>query len=394
MAGIFYGWVGIFYANMAQMQDTWVFHWDSVRESKLLFDDPHAYFTNLFHDPYGGGVKEFFAGKDSYWNDLKGNFFVKVLSVFNLLSWGNYYINVIFYSFITLFGPIAIYRVMTDAFPGRKIQILLSLFLVPSFIYWTSGLHKEGLIFLGISLVVYHIYFGLRRGRISIGGILMILLGLLMVLALRNYLIPLLLAAVLAWLLASGFSKRKILVFVACYLGFLIIFFNAKKINQSLDFPQYVVTKQNEFSALLGNSSVPIDSLKPEFSSFVKNTPQAISLSMLRPYPTDVRHILSLAASLEVMAILSLFVIFIFFKRKEIHSSAFIYFCLFLAFSILIAIGYTVNNLGAIVRYRSIILPFILIPIFCGMDWDRILGLLSKYIKKRNNTIKSKENPA
>ena len=167
MAGIFYGWIGLFYGNMAQMVDTWGFHYNSILEYQLLKDNPREFFTNLFVDPYGDGFTKFFETTDSYWNDLKGNFLIKLLSILNIFSFGHYYTNVIFISFITMFGPIAIYRLMTDVFPGKKLQVLLATFLIPSFLYWTSGIHKEGLIFLGLSLVVYNIYFILRNKKIT-----------------------------------------------------------------------------------------------------------------------------------------------------------------------------------------------------------------------------------
>lgn len=104
IAGIFYGWIGIYYGGLAQMWDTWGYHQNSVLEFRLLFDNPHAYFTNLFYNPYKEGFTQFLSTTDSYWNDLKGNFLIKVLSVFNLFSFENYYVNIIFLSFITFFG--------------------------------------------------------------------------------------------------------------------------------------------------------------------------------------------------------------------------------------------------------------------------------------------------
>ena len=119
MAGIFYGWIGLYYGGLAQMSDTWGFHQNSIAEYNLLKTDPGEYFTNLFHNPYEGGFEKFFNADDSYWNDLKANSFIKVLSIFNILSFGHYYVNVVFYSFITLYGPVAMYRVMSDVFPSR-----------------------------------------------------------------------------------------------------------------------------------------------------------------------------------------------------------------------------------------------------------------------------------
>ncbi|MEI9808288.1 MAG: hypothetical protein WDO16_10670 [Bacteroidota bacterium] len=90
MAGIFYGWMGIYYGNLAQMVDTWAYHHFGMEEYQLLWTNPHVYFTNLFTDPYSNGVENFFGSTDSYWNDLKGNIFVKLLSVFDIFSFGHY----------------------------------------------------------------------------------------------------------------------------------------------------------------------------------------------------------------------------------------------------------------------------------------------------------------
>ena len=392
MAGIFYGWVGIYYGNHAQMVDTWSFHYSSIEEYNLLFKNPHEYFVNLFRDPYEGGVSKFFDTENSYWNDLKGNFFIKVLSIFNIFSFGHYYTNIIFYSFISMFGPIAIYRVMTDVYPGKKWQSLIAVFLLPSFLYWASGLHKEGLIFLGFSLVIFNFYYALKRKKFTANNIIFILLGLLLVLILRNFLIIIFIPALVAWFLAYKLSKRPLTVFAVCYACFVIVFFTAKFLNSNLDFPQTVVTKQKEFVALHGNSSVPMQKLEPTFSSFIINTPQAVALSILRPYPSDVKHLLSLAAAVETDVLLFLFLLFLLWRRKNGRStqpSIFIYFCVFLSLSVLVTIGYAVNNLGAIVRYRSIVLPLLLCPVFCGIDWQNIYTLLFNNINNPSNITKT-----
>ena len=330
MAGIFYGWIGLYYGSLAQMQDTWGYHINSIQEYHLLFNDPGEYFTNLFRDPYNGGVSKFFETTESYWNDLKGNMFIKVLSVFNILSFGHYYINVIFYSFITLMGPIAIYRVMTDVFPAKKMIVLLATFLVPSFLYWTSGIHKEGLIFTGIGLIVYCIYFGLKEKRWGFKRILSLIIGFLLLISLRNFLIIIIIPAIIAWLLANRWPKYGLATFGTLYLLFGLLFFNLRLINPHLDFPRAVVNKQQEFIRLKGgNSNIPIKELEPTAASFLINTPQAINLSAIRPYPSDVKHILSLAAAIEINSLLLLFVLFIFFRCQAVKlflSSFFFFF--------------------------------------------------------------------
>ncbi|RYY54474.1 MAG: hypothetical protein EOO05_20250, partial [Chitinophagaceae bacterium] len=158
IAGIFYGWIGIYYGELAQMSDTWNYHYQALTEFDILRTNPHEYFTNLFHNPYEHGLGNFFGSEQSYWNDLKSNVFVKFISIFDIFSGGYYYVNVIFYSYAVFLGPMALYRVMNDLLPDRRAWVLLGVFFIPSFFYWGSGLHKEGLISLAISLVIYAIY--------------------------------------------------------------------------------------------------------------------------------------------------------------------------------------------------------------------------------------------
>ncbi|HSU27672.1 MAG TPA: hypothetical protein VLJ68_04780 [Chitinophagaceae bacterium] len=389
MAGIFYGWIGLYYGNLAQMTDTWSFHNTSIQEYHLLGTHPGEYFTNLFHNPYQGGFEKFFTADESYWNDLKGNVFVKILSIFNIISFGNYYVNVIFYTFLSLFGPFAIYRVMTDVFPSRKLPVLIATFLVPSFLYWTSGLHKDGLIFLGISLIIYHLYFGWKEKKYGFKRIGGIILGLLLLLSLRNFLFVIIIPGIIAWILSIRWPKRSFVIYSSVYLFFLVMFFTLRYVSPKFDFPQAVVNKQQEFMKLKSKSMIPIEELQPNVLSFIKNTPQAINLSTIRPYPSDVRHILSLAAAIEIDLLLLMFVLFIFCRIKGSPPRNLVLFCVFFSFSLLLAIGFSVNNLGAIVRYRSIIIPLLIIPMAAQIDWARLSKLLLNNIKNKNNVSNS-----
>lgn len=381
MAGIFYGWIGVYYGGLAQMSDTWGYHAQSITEYNLLFHNPHEYLVNLFRDPYQGGILRFFDTSDSYWSDLKGNLFIKILSVFDILSFGNYYVNVIFYSFACLLGPAALYRVMNDLYPGRRIVAMIATFLLPSFLYWTSGLHKEGLIFTGISLIVYVFYFAMKEKKMNVKRLLALLMGLLLVLSLRNFIIVILIPALLVWLLANRWPKQKVHLFAGAYILFGILFFTARYLDPRFDFPQAVVNKQQEFMKLpVGNSTIPIRQLKPTAASFLANTPQAITLSTLRPYPSDVHHILSLAAAIEVSLLLLLFVLSLLVRAKFPQPGVVNFFFVFFSFSLLMAIGFSNNNLGSIVRYRSVILPFLVVPIACRVDWSRLYQrFISKY---------------
>lgn len=373
MAGILYGWIGVYYGEMAKMQDTWAYHFESIKDYHVLLSNPGEFFSSLFQNGYQDGYTKFLASENSWWNDLKGNFFVKLLAFFNLLSFGNYYINVIFYSFLTLFGPVALYRVIKDVYPGsNSLPLVLATFLVPSFIYWTSGLHKDGFIFLGIALMTYHCYFGLKENRFGFLRIGLIFLGFLLVLALRNFFIIPLLPALFAWIVASRAKAKPWLVFAGIYGLFILLFFTTQYIHPRLNFPEEVVSRQAAFLRLGGNSAVEVNRLEPTFASFLLNMPQALSLSIIRPYPTDVHHLLSLAAAVEINFLLVLALVCLFFRKKAKPATPTVLFLLFFSLSVLLMIGYSVNILGAIVRYRSVVLTLLLIPVVAQTDWKRI----------------------
>ena len=385
MAGIFYGWIGAYYGQMAQMIDTWAYHAEALQEYELLKAHPIDFFTSLFQTTYESGYSNFLTTHDSWWNDVKANFLIKLMAVFNVLSFGHYYVNVIFICFLTFYGPVAIYRVMQDVFPTRKVQVLLATFLVPSFLYWTSGLHKEGLIFTGIALMIYHFYFGFKEGRFSLNRILVILLGFSMVLILRNFLIVTLIPPIIAWTLSERLRFKPVFVYAITTILFVAIFFSAKFLHPKLDFAGATVIKQEEFLKLGGGSAVEVSKLEPSFKSFVAHTPQAMSLSIIRPYPSDVKHLLSLAAAIEINLLILVFIVFLIWRKNGTPLSPFILFCLLFSFAVMMMIGYTVNILGAIVRYRSIVLPLVVIPMIAKIDWSRIGKLLLGNINNKNN---------
>jgi len=383
MAGIFYGWIGIYYGGYAKMWDTWFFHKVGLYEYHLMQTNPQEYLTNIFRNGYEDGMSRFLGTQNSYWNDLKGNVFVKMLSVFDILSMGFYYVNVIFYSFLNLFGIVALFRVLTDMYPGKKMVIFLSLIGIPSFLYWTSGIHKEGLIFTGIAISCYSVYFAGKEGHFTWKKILALLLSLGMVLILRNFVAILLVPALLTWFIAEKFKKNGLLIFSGLYVLFIILFFNFRHISPRLDFPNAVVEKQYAFLKIKpGKTTVPINALDPTAISFLKNTPQAINLTVLRPYPSEIHHLLSLAAVIEMYLFVLLFLLFLWKRTPGTHAKNTIYLFLFYAVSLLLAIGFTNNNVGAIARYKSVIIPLLFIPLIVRINWPEIRNEITKYIKK------------
>lgn len=379
ITGCVHAWILL---RMSSLPDTIVFHKEGVIEYHLLFSHSRQYFSNLFHSGYNTGYAGLFSSTDSYWNDLTSNLIIKFLSLCDIFSFGNYYVNVIFYNYVIFFGAIGLYRVFDMVYANKKYQLIATCFLLPSLLFFSSTIHKEGLIYAAIGIAVFNIFMGLNKTGFTAGRIICILLAVCFIFLQRSYVLFALLPAAVAWILSAGKKYSPLLTFIITYLLGGIFFFTAGKLSSKLNLPAKVAQKQWDFEHLQTPSTyIQLDSLAPTFKSFAFNAPQAISHSLLRPYFTDYklsRFLLPLLVELCLYQLLVL--LFIFFRNKTSVQHPFILFSLFFSFSILLIIGYTIPVIGAIVRYRSIYLPFILTPVICNINWQKIKALIQ--IKK------------
>jgi hypothetical protein len=156
IAGIAIGWIAIHIYGPGN--DYWDVNDEAWKEYQLLLSDPGKYFSNIFTSGYDGGYSGMFSSMDSYWNDLKGNIIIKLVSVFNIFSRGDYYINSLFFNFLVFFAHIILYRIFIKIYSDRKWLVIIGCFLLPSTLYFTSGIHKDGLVFLLLAVLIYSVY--------------------------------------------------------------------------------------------------------------------------------------------------------------------------------------------------------------------------------------------
>lgn len=371
--------------NYFPVSDSVAFHKMGIEEYNLLFQDPHAYFVNIFHNYYTNGYSRLFDDSQSYWNNLKTNLLAKMLSIFDLFSFKNFFINTLFYNFLVFFGFVALYRVFIKIFPESFYQLIFCIFLLPSALFFTSMIHRDGLILLSLSMIIYHLFFILNNGQFTWKRIWIILFFSIVIFLLRNFVLITLIPAVTAWIIAQKKSKYGFIIFVAVYAFTSVLFFSSGYISPRANLPKYVVSRQSSFIEIgkSGNSTVSINKLSPTFKSFLNNAPQAFDHVLLRPYLSKITNFEYLPFALEIFILEILFLLFIFFRKKNYQVHPLIYFGVFLSLSMLIIAGYTVPIIGAIVRYRSIYLIFLFVPITCYIDWETIQKMIPNFKKRK-----------
>ena len=374
LAGLINGYIFLYYYPVS---DIAFFHQQGIEEFHLLFHNTAEYFTNIFqtnHSGYGA----FLESSNSYWNDTRSNLIIKMLSIFDIFSGKNFFINSLFFNFLVFFGTAALYKVFIEIFPTQKIVVVICVFLLPSVIFFSSAIHRDGLIYLSISMVIYHLFFMMKNKYYPWKKILITLFFTLLIVLLRNFVLIIMLPALLSWLIAAKRPKYSLIIFSGVYFFLGILFFCTTFLPHAYNLPAHVAGRQAAFIEIAkgGVSSISINLLHPNFKSFLINIPQAINHSFMRPYLTEHVNFLYILSALEIFFYEVLFLFFIFFRKKNMLIYPLIYFSIFFTITMFIVIGYTIPIIGAIVRYRSIYFPFVLIPVICYTDWSKIKKLI------------------
>ncbi len=372
LAGFVLGWVSLHFSD----SDYWLLNNDGWVEYQLLFRDPAAYFTNLFNSAdYPKGYGGMLDSVQSFWNDLKYNIVVKLLSVFNIFSRGNYYINSIFFNVLGFFGHVALYRVFIQVYRGRYNAVIIGCFLLPSLLYFSSAVHKDCIVFAAIGVLCLALYQSFSQNKLTLKRAVWLLISLTVLLLLRNVVFMAVLPAIAAYWLAHVTRWKPLPVFAGVYIIGAVLFFNAWRISPSLDFTAILAQKQWYFlQAMDANTAIEINTLQPSFGSFMHNAPQAFNHTIMRPYLTEHPNFFLVPIAVELFAYQLLLVLFLFFRVKQADRQGrlFVLFGIFLTLTVFLNIGYIVTNLGSIVRYRSIYLPLLITPLLAGMDWEKL----------------------
>ncbi len=343
--------------------DTWRFYRLSLIETKWLLKDPVAFLKDLFVYGYSSPGSVLSVG-NSYWNDLKSNVIVKIMAVMNVFTNNSYYTNIILFNFLFLIGLVALFKVLNEVYPGKKKHLIAGLFLLPSTLFWCSGIHKDGLILSASGIVIYSFYKGLSQGFKG-RQIASIMICFLLIFSLRNYVLFALIPALLAWGLSSRYKEKSLAIFSSIYLAGIVLFFTLPFIFPAINMPLYLSLKQKDFLTLQAGSAVSLPPLIPSVKGFISFFPYAFDMALFRPHISEIKNFSYIPATAEIILLFILIILTAFNFRKNKISSPFIYFLFFFSFSILLICGYTVPFSGAIVRYRSFVFPFLMTPLLC-----------------------------
>ncbi|MDQ3099897.1 MAG: hypothetical protein M3R08_00800 [Bacteroidota bacterium] len=302
---------------------------------------------------------------------------IRFNALVRLFSFGEFHVHTVIAAFLSLTGMVGIYRTFVGWLQGRERALMIVVFLLPSVLLWASGVIKESLLFFGLGLL-FHQFFKLFDRHITPDGIVILLASVLLLFYLKFYVLMSLIPAGLLYAWTRNRPAQIIWKGLLIYGASVLVAINLHHIFHGSDVLGLLAMKQRDFIGLAeGTSSgsfVMPPRLAPDLVSFLVNAPYAIYITLIGPL-IHFKGILASISATENLLIISALAILLVFSHpwRSIDRPLVI---MLLAYVILLAlvIGWTTPVMGAIVRYRTPLLPFLLIAALLMFDHKRFLA--------------------
>ncbi|MDO6439170.1 hypothetical protein Q4534_17240 [Cyclobacterium sp. 1_MG-2023] len=278
---------------------------------------------------------------------------------FSQIAGLGYLSGTILYASLSYFGFLLAFQLLKASFNKFRnrvfYQVIVLILFLPNVHFWTGGIGKEAFLWLGLVMVLSGIHHFSDKLILIIAGLLLSLMvrpiqglvltiSVLMVLPFHKTLIPYRkkIFPLAIFMILSIFAYRYI-------KGSLIYGFNLEWIGEILDW-------QNQFLASFrGGSSVDMQGY---------NWIEKLVTVFFRPFIWEARDFWSLAAGIENTFLAIIFCIAVyslFYLKGRINIPLYLWTALIYGMLLSVLYSITLNNLGIIMRMKSICIPFFII---------------------------------
>lgn len=270
-------------------------------------------------------------------------------------------------SFLAFWGSVALYRaVRWNLEPFEREPALVGILLMPSAVFWTSGVVKEALVvgFMGILCKGLSDLLAHRR----LVGLVPLLLGIAGVVISKPYVLVALLIATGGWFYAKRTGRihfaYKLVVSAAIAGGLVAIAryfpeFSPEKIFESVSRSQsnFSLSTDAGSNIAFGDEGAPTS-----LGGQLKWAPIGLMNSLARPFLFEVRNAPMLLAASEMTLVVV--VALLLFKRHgaarlfvEVRQRPALMFAAFFVLTMGTFVGLATTNLGSLSRYRVPMMP-------------------------------------
>ena len=385
--------VGFLYQFYYQGGDTFAYHTHGSRPLwEAMMESPADGFRLLFlNGEYGPGIWKT-AHRIWYWNDPQSFFVIRLAAILDLFTFSAYSATAVLFAVIAFAGGWMFFLTFYKLYPDLHRWIAFSVLFVPTVIFWGSGIFKDTITLAALGVATYTFHRVFIESRVKVISFLLLLFCFWVIFSIKKYILLTFLPALLLWWMATYLSKigsmmlRLVLAPVTAILAILLSYYAVSKVGE--DDQRYNISRLAEtaritaydirygWGARMGEGSgYTLGELDGSWQSMLRLAPQAINISLFRPYLWEVKNPLMLLSALEGLSLLALTLHLIWRVRWKIFTylqKPDIVFCFVFALVFGFAVGVSTFNFGTLSRYKIPMVPYFLLALgIIHAYWNR-----------------------
>lgn len=379
--------LGLIYQFYYDGGDTFSYHTHGSRQIwEAFMDSPLQGMKLMWSNDNHVGVYQY-SSRIYFFNDDQSYFLIRIAALFDLLTFSSYSATAVFFALLSFIGMWLFFLTFYSRYPHLHRGLAVAALFLPSVFFWGSGILKDTLTIAGLGVATYCFYQLLLARKFSLRLLLALIVALVVIFSVKKFVLQAFLPAVLVWVVAYNFSTIKalalkiILVPVAVCLVVIGAYYMVAKVGQ--DDERYALNKLAKtakvtaydiryWSGRFAGSGYALGELDGTFGSMLRLAPQAINVSLFRPYLWEVKNPLMLISALESFAFLS-FTLYVLFgvgsRLRAAFSNPDVIFGLVFSLSFAFAVGVSTFNFGTLARYKIPLLPFYLVALVIMLDY-------------------------
>lgn len=293
--------------------------------------------------------------------------------IFYWLGFGSYLGNTIIYCFVLFFGFWRFFELLNILYPNGDKYFAIVLFYLPSVVFWSSGILKDGWCISAVFFIYYFTHGVFIQKKKSYKKLFWLVVWSYIAMIIRPFVFYIAFSSAMLWVAYAylKFIKSKLLRTIAMPfilaitlgIGGIVITQMGDSLGgrnySSMDamLQQAWVIQDDLTRDYYGGNSFNIGSFEPTLTGVLAKAPIAIVSGMFRPFLWETNNLLMFLSGLESFIVMFLLLYFLI----KLGLRAIIGFLLFdtlvrslLVFAIIFAFvcGLTSANFGALVRYR------------------------------------------
>ncbi|SFH25319.1 hypothetical protein [Pontibacter chinhatensis] len=379
----------IFRYSYANSSDTHVYHAASLQLMEYAGQHPSAYLRLLFFNQFESEAFRASLPFSRFPDFTNSFYFVKLLSVLNLLTAGAYYLNNLYLSLFSFWGSLYLVSVLTRVLPKYKSAAVAAFLFFPSVVFWSTGVMKEPVMFGSMCWVVGAALQLAQGQKLSIWTWLLLPLQVYVFIKIKLFYAGLLLPLLLAYVLVQRLkvyvkplqSPRVQLLLLLALAGVVVL---VVMWQRSVFNPDFILWNlERNYSTLLSRSQhrphINLHDLEPTLLSMLLHYPEAALSSIYRPFLGESWRLLYLLSGLENLLLLLLTALAVAsaFRNGASRRVALLH-VLLLVFILCMAgvTGLSTPNFGTLSRYRIVYLPFLVYLLLQNVYAQRLLQRL------------------